>query len=84
MNVWGEDIRVCKYVMLFCQVCNEQTQMALYEKSKVAGLVFIPLRSNRRYHLMCHKCKTVFNIDENQRKEIYQTFFEKVFYKVKP
>jgi len=71
----GNDVRVCKYFTDNCPVCRRPAVMGLYEKSELMGI----FRSNRRYHVMCQDCKSLYQIPDARRRLIYRTLGERLF-----
>ena len=49
--------------------------MGLYETSELWSL----FRFNRRYHVMCQDCKSLFEISDTRRRLIYRTLWQRVF-----
>jgi len=71
----GDDICVRKHFPDNCPVCNCTTVMGLYEKSDLMN----GFRFNRRYHIMCQKCKSLYQISDSKRQRLYQTLWERIF-----
>ncbi|MBP21400.1 MAG: hypothetical protein CL547_03465 [Alcanivorax sp.] len=71
----GGDIKRCKSFNGWCNTCNGNRKINLYQKSTLAG----GTKLATTYHTMCDSCKAISDISEKDRKAIYKTFKERFF-----